>query len=80
MTKAGKSDAFAALEPFLAAGTERPSYVDVGERLGLSESAVKSAIRRLRMRYRGALRDEIAQTVPDEADVDAEIQHLMNAL
>jgi len=71
---------FDALSPFLTAGTERPSYTDTAERLGLSESAVKSAIRRLRLDYRAALRAEIAGTLTDERDLEAEIRDLMDAL
>ncbi len=76
----GKGPLYAALEPYLAAGTERPAYAETAARLGLSEGAVKSAIRRVRARYRNALRAEIAHTVPDEDAVDAEIEHLMAAL
>ncbi len=75
-----KTQHFAALEPYLAAGTIRPSYEEAAERLGLGESAVKSAIRRLRLRYRDVLREEIAGTVTDPAAVDEEIRHLMEAL
>jgi RNA polymerase sigma-70 factor (ECF subfamily) len=76
----GKAEQFEVLEPFLAAGSGRPAYAEVAEALGISESAIKSAIRRLRLRYRDALREEIAGTVPDESAVDAEIRHLMDAL
>ncbi len=76
----GKERVFTALRPFLAAGTLRPSYEDAAEAAGLTVSAVRSAIRRLRIAYRDALRDEIARTVPDGASVDDEIRHLMDAV
>jgi len=41
---------------------------------------VKVAAHRLRGRYRDVLRDEIAQTVADPADVDEEIRDLFRAL
>jgi len=41
---------------------------------------VKVAVHRLRRKYRDTLRAEIARTVADPADVDAEIRHLMEAL
>lgn len=76
----GRSADFAVLQPFLAPGTGRPTYEEAAARLGLSDSALKSAVRRLRLRYRDALRAEIAETVPSAADVDAEIRELMEIL
>jgi RNA polymerase sigma-70 factor (ECF subfamily) len=46
----------------------------------MSESAVKVAVHRLRARYRELLRDEIANTVLSQADVDSEMRHLFNVL
>jgi len=80
LRKDGKERVFSALSPFLAAGTLRPSYDEAAEGAGLSVSAVKSAVRRLRGAYRDALRDEIARTVPDGDAVDQEIRHLMEAV
>ncbi len=74
-----KAERFEALRPFLAGAGEVP-YRDVGLQLGISETAVKVAVHRLRARYRDLLRDEIAQTVSDEAQVDEEIRRLMDAL
>ena len=74
-----KAERFEALRPFLGGAGEVP-YRDVGLRLGISETAVKVAVHRLRARYRALLRDEIAQTVSDEAEIDAEIRRLMDAL
>jgi RNA polymerase sigma-70 factor (ECF subfamily) len=41
---------------------------------------VKSAVHRLRQRYRKLLRDEIAQTVATAAEVDDELHHLFAVL
>lgn len=46
-------------------------------RLGTTVSAVKSEVHRLRLRYGQYLRAEIAATVTDPAEVDAEIRHLL---
>jgi RNA polymerase sigma-70 factor (ECF subfamily) len=73
---AGKADFFAALKGFLAGGPAR-TYGAAGEHLGMSEGAVKVAVHRLRRRYRALLRDEIAQTVVDPAEIDDEIRYLL---
>ena len=56
------------------------SYKEIGEALQLSEGAVKVAAHRFRGRYRQILREEVAPTVADPADVDAEIADLLKAL
>jgi RNA polymerase sigma-70 factor (ECF subfamily) len=45
----------------------------------MEEGAVRVAIHRLRKRYRALLREEIAQTLSDPAQVDAEMQALFGA-
>jgi RNA polymerase sigma-70 factor (ECF subfamily) len=46
----------------------------------MSEVAVKVAVHRLRRRYREVLREEIAHTVADPAEIDEEIRHLLDCL
>jgi hypothetical protein len=48
--------------------------------LGITAGAVQVAVHRLRLRYRELLRAQIASTVSDPADVDAEIRELMAVL
>jgi RNA polymerase sigma-70 factor (ECF subfamily) len=52
----------------------------VAAELKMTEGAVKVAVHRLRRRYRELLRDEIAQTVATEDQIDEEIRHLFAAL
>jgi RNA polymerase sigma-70 factor (ECF subfamily) len=52
----------------------------VATRLDLTESAVKSAVWRLRQRPRDLLRQEIAHTVAAPADVPGKIRHLLSVL
>lgn len=78
--RAGRTDLFEALRGTIAAGTATESWAAVGERLGMTEGAVKIAAHRLRRRYRELLRETIGQTVADPAEVDDEIRHLMQAL
>jgi RNA polymerase sigma-70 factor (ECF subfamily) len=51
-----------------------------GERLGLSPGALDVALHRLRRRFRAALRAEIAGTVSDPGEVEAELADLFAAL
>ncbi|MCI0535894.1 MAG: sigma-70 family RNA polymerase sigma factor [Verrucomicrobiales bacterium] len=77
---AGHEERFHALKDFLLGDPADASYADAGEKIGLSVSAVTSAIYRMRSRYREFFRDEIAQTVSDSAEVDEEIRYLARAL
>lgn len=73
-TDAGKGTLCAHLKPFLGGDTDTVSYRDIATTLELTEGAVKVAVHRLRRRCRALLLAEIAQTVEDPADVDAELQ------
>ena len=43
----------------------------------MPENTVKTQVRRLRQRYRELLRDEVAQTVANPAEIDEEMRHLL---
>jgi hypothetical protein len=45
--------------------------------LGMTETAVKAAVHRLRQHYGRLLREEIAETVNSESEVDQELRHLL---
>jgi len=76
---AGRGELFEELKRFQT-GAEAPSYAETAARLSLSESAVKSAIWRLRQRHRELLREEIGRTVANPADVNEEIRYLISIL
>jgi len=67
------------LEPLLT-GQSRSGYKAVARELGMTESAVKVAIHRLRKRYGEALRAEVAQTVSNEEQVDDEVRYLLTVV
>jgi RNA polymerase sigma-70 factor (ECF subfamily) len=48
--------------------------------LGIGIPEVKRLLHRLRQRYRQLLREEVAGTVQDPADVDEELRYLCSAL
>ncbi len=73
----GKTDLLHHLQEFpLGERGERP-FRDCAVRLGVSESALKSAVHRMRLRYRELVREEVAHTVNDPDEVEAEIRHLI---
>jgi RNA polymerase sigma-70 factor (ECF subfamily) len=65
------------LRPGLLGEDDAPPYRDVAAALGLTEGAVKAAAYRLRARYRKLVREEVARTVADPADVDSECAALL---
>jgi RNA polymerase sigma factor (sigma-70 family) len=79
-TAAGQADRFGVLKDFLMGDSEHLSYADAGSRLGLSTTAVTSAIHRMRGRFRELFRAEIANTLDSPDNLDEEIRHLLNAL
>ena len=77
---AGRLETFDQLREVLIDGPEVSSYATIARRLGSSEGAVRVAAHRLRRRFGILLRQEIAATVDDPADVDDEIRALFAAL
>ena len=75
----GKGKQFEQLKVFLTAGKGELSHAAAAKTLGMDEGAVRVAVHRLRKRYRQLLRDEIAQTLADSADVDEEMRALFGA-
>jgi RNA polymerase sigma-70 factor (ECF subfamily) len=79
--EAGRTELFDGLKRFQPGAEVEPcSYAETSKRLGLSESAIKSAIWRLRQRHRELLREEIGRTVSSPAGIDEEIRYLLGVL
>jgi RNA polymerase sigma-70 factor (ECF subfamily) len=76
----GKATLFQALHPCLVGERTAQPYAELARTLGSTEGAVKSAVHRLRARYRQVLREEIASTVDDDEAVDEELRHLLAVL
>jgi RNA polymerase sigma-70 factor (ECF subfamily) len=76
----GKSALFEQAKGFLMVGEATIAYAQAAENLGMDEGAVRVAVHRLRKRYRALLRDEIAQTLDDPAQVAEELRSLQAAL
>jgi len=78
--KTGKGELFADLRIYLQGDRQGPSYSETAIRHSMSETAIKVTVHRMRQRYGQLLREEIARTLNDPNDVDAELHHLMNVL
>ncbi len=77
---ADKHHLFRTLKPFLSREPDQGDYARVAAELGLSSGAVAVTVHRLRYRYRELVRDEIAQTVSNPAEVEEELHALLSAL
>lgn len=71
---------FVVLKEFLLGDRRDLSYETGATRLGMSVSAVTSAIHRMRARFRTVLFEEIANTVESSDQVEPEIRHLLSVL
>lgn len=79
-TAAGTSRQFAALNLFLSREPGSGEYASVALELESTSAAVAVAVHRLRARYRDLVRQEVARTLTDPADINAEMRHLYEAL
>jgi RNA polymerase sigma-70 factor (ECF subfamily) len=77
---AGKGCLFAELSSLLWGKDATVSYAQIGQRLSLSDGAVRGAMHRLRAAYREKLRMAVAHTVADFREVDSELRYLITAL
>lgn len=55
-------------------------YTQLAGHFAMTVSALKVTVHRLRRRYRELVREEIAQTVADPAEIDDEIQYLIRVM
>jgi RNA polymerase sigma-70 factor (ECF subfamily) len=80
MKSQGKRALFQHLKPSLTGDLDQLSHAEIGAALNMNEGAVRVAAHRVRKRYRELLRDEVAQTVDDPADIAEEIRELFVAV
>jgi DNA-directed RNA polymerase specialized sigma24 family protein len=76
----GRLRVFEILSPYLAAERDDVSYMRLASKLQVAETIVKKLLYHMRQRYRFLLRDEVAQTLADPADVEDEVRHLCGVL
>jgi DNA-directed RNA polymerase specialized sigma24 family protein len=75
-----KGGLFEELQGFLPGGQGSVSRAELAAKRGVSAGAIDVAIHRLRQRFGALLREQVAQTVSSEAEVDEEIRHLISVL
>jgi RNA polymerase sigma factor (sigma-70 family) len=79
-SRQGRGPRVARLRPFLIGAEAAGAYADVAAEWGVGESAVRAAVHRLRKDFAGLLREEVARTVTDGAEVDDEVRHILTVL
>jgi RNA polymerase sigma-70 factor (ECF subfamily) len=76
----GRGELFALLNPCLVGDGQTPPYAGLAKQLGVSEGTVKSAVHRMRQRYKGLVREAIAHTVAEPGEIEDELRHLFMVL
>ncbi|HTL57149.1 MAG TPA: sigma-70 family RNA polymerase sigma factor [Candidatus Limnocylindrales bacterium] len=76
----GHLERFSELKPFLLGEPNADGYAAIAARLQLSEQGVKSAVHRLRQRFRELFREEISSTVATRAEIDEELRYLVRLM
>jgi len=78
--RVGKARLFEALQDFLWGPDGSVSYAALAQDLATTEGALRVAVHRLREHYRDRLRAEVAQTVTNPGEVDAELRYLIGVI
>ena len=69
----------AAVGPVLS-GQPIGAYQEIAASLDMTEGAVKTAVHRLRKRYRALLKEAVRDTVSANEEIDSELHYLLEAL
>ena len=77
---AGKREFFEGFQSFLPGGHGDASRADLAAKRSVSVGAIDVAVHRLRQRFGALLREQVAQTVSSEAEVEEEIRYLISVI
>ena len=80
LAKETEAKRFDALKPFLLRDKGARSYDEAAAQLGMSVTAITSAIYRMRARFVALLVEEVSNTVDSPEGVEPELRHLLAAL
>jgi DNA-directed RNA polymerase specialized sigma24 family protein len=76
----GRRRVFDVLSIVLTAEREDVCYEKLGRELGVGTAEIKRLLHQLRQRYRQLLREEVAETIAQPDELDAELHYLVTAL
>jgi RNA polymerase sigma factor (sigma-70 family) len=74
---AGKAALFEALRPFVSQSPEAGDYERLSRDLGLRRGQIALSIHRLARRFAELIRIEVADTLADRSELEAELRHLL---
>lgn len=81
MAADGKVEMFRELRPYLEfRNDEEESYAELSARLGISEVAIKSRVRRMRQEYRRILLEQVSMTLEEGENPKHELMALLGAV
>ncbi len=75
-----RRELFLTLRPYLTGELPEGGMASLATELDLSTGAAKVALHRVRKRFGEALRNEVAETLAADEDVEAELRHLLAAV
>lgn len=77
--RTGGLERFRKLSVFLVSDDD-PPYKELAAEMGMTETAVRVALHRMRQRFGVTLREHVAQTVDDPDKVEDELRYLINLM
>jgi RNA polymerase sigma-70 factor (ECF subfamily) len=78
--QAGKTALFEKLQPFLTAEAEWGDYGPLAGEMEMTESALRTAVSRLRAEFRELLRAEVSTTVDEPGQIESEVRYLLSVV
>ena len=76
----GKNEQFERLKPWLTGEAQHGDQAEMARSLNIEINALKSAMHRLKVRFRRLVKQEISSTLHNPEDVEAEMRALFSAL
>ena len=75
-----KESEFERLRDYLTGREPKAPYGDLAREMRTTETALRALVRRLRQRYGSLVRAEIAETLADPSQTDAELRYLLSVV
>ena len=78
-TAAGRGEVFAVLKEFIGGAPDAGDYARAAQALSLSQNAIAATVRRLRLRCREIILEEVMETVETREEAEAELSALFRS-